>query len=155
MENRNGLCVLLNVTQSVGTGCIEHEVASRQIDELSMRGLNPKTVGADRGYHNKTFVRECRERGIKPHVARIKGRKTPGLDGRTSRTKGYKLSQRIRKRCENIFGWMKVNGSMRKTRYRGVERTDFMAQIVAASCNLIRMAKLMEHSPPTQNAAAA
>ena len=155
MDNRNGLCVLMDVKRAVGEGCSEHEVASEQLDELNARGFKVRSVGADKGYHNRKFVRGCRERGIAPHVARIKGRKTPGLDGRTSGGTNYKLSQRIRKRVENIFGWMKTTGAMRKSRYHGVERTEFMTQLVAASCNLVRMAKLMEESPPRANAAVA
>ena len=148
MENRNGLCVLMDVQAAVGEGCAEHEVAERQLDELLMRGFNVKTVGGDKGYHNRRFVKGCRDREIAPHVARIEGRKTPGLDGRTTRAKGYRLSQRLRKRCENIFGWMKTTGALRKSRWRGVERTHFMTNLVAATCNLARMARLMEESPP-------
>lgn len=155
VENRNGLCVHMQVTQSVGEGCSEPDVASDQLDELTMRGFDPKTVGAEKGYHRKQFVSECCDRKIKPHVARIKGRKTPGLDGRTERGKNYKISQRIRKRAENIFGWNKTTGNFRKTRYRGVAKNHHAAQFVTAACNLVRMARLMINSPPTQNAAAA
>ncbi|MDP0501672.1 MAG: IS5 family transposase [Verrucomicrobiota bacterium JB022] len=157
MENRHGLCVLFDVRSAVGKGCTEHEVALEQLDELTMRGFEPRTVGADRGYHNQQFVRACREREIAPHVAQVKGRRTPGLDGRTTRHPGYRVSQRIRKRIENLFGWIKTTGAFRKTRYRGVERTHFQAQLVAAACNLVRMAKLLADStsdPPRSTLAA-
>jgi transposase len=141
-ENRNGLLVLLDVKQAVGEGCAEHEAASDQLDELTYRGFDVKTVGADKGYHTKAFVQDCRDRGIVPHVARVKGRKTPGLDGRTARSKGYKLSQRLRKRIEENFGWMKAFVNFRKSRWIGAEKTNFVAQFVGSACNLMRMAKL-------------
>ena len=76
-----------------------------------------------------------------PHVAEVKGRKVPGLDGRTKK-RGYQTSQRLRKRIEEIFGWMKTTGGLRKTRYRGVERIHACAQMVVATYNLLRLAKL-------------
>lgn len=147
MENRTGLCVLIDVRPACGEGCAEHEVASDQIDELTMRGFDVQSVGADKGYHTGKFVRECRDRFIAPHVARVSGRKTPGLDGRTARSEAYKQSQRARKRIENLFGWMKTTGALRKSRYRGVERTHHLTQFVAATANLIRMAKLLGQHP--------
>src|SRR5690625_1338517 len=91
MENRNGLCVLMEVRPAVGV--TEAEEALDQMDELRNRGFEPKSVGADKGYHTKNFVRGCRERGIAPHVAAHPDRKTPGLDGRTRRSRGYQASQ--------------------------------------------------------------
>lgn len=146
MENRNGLCVLMDVTAA--TGVTEPEQALRQMDELSQRGFNPRSVGADRGYHTKAFVSGCRDRQIAPHVAAHPARKTPGLDGRTRRGKAYKASQKVRKRVEEIFGWSKTTGAFRKSRYKGCERTGMCAHFVATACNLVRMAKLLEESPP-------
>jgi len=146
MENRHGLCVLMDVTASVGV--TEPEQALRQVDELCQRGFDPRSVGADSGYHTKDFVRGCREREVAPHVAAHPKRRTPGLDGRTRRGGAYQASQKVRKRIEEIFGWSKTTGAFRKTRYHGVERTGFCAHFVAAACNLVRMAKLMEESPP-------
>lgn len=146
MENRNGLCVLMEVRPAVGV--TEPEEALDQMDELRNRGFEPKSVGADKGYHTKNFVRGCRERGIAPHVAAHPGRKTPGLDGRTRRSRGYQASQKVRKRIEQIFGWTKTAGAFRKSRYKGYARTGLCAHFVAATCNLVRMAKLMEESPP-------
>jgi transposase len=155
-ENRNGLLVLLDVKQAVGERCAEHEAASDQLDELTYRGFDVKTVGADKGYHTKAFVSDCRDRGIAPHVARVKGRRTPGLDGRTARSRGYKLSQRLRKRIEENFGWMKAFGNFRKSRWKGAEKTNFVAQFVGSACNLMRMAKLSlaESNLPLRPAAA-
>ena len=140
MENRHGLCVHLEVTPAVGV--TEGDAALAQLKQLRERGFNPKTVGADKGYHTGAFVGGCREEGISPHTAEVKGRSTEGLDGRTTGSPGYQTSQRIRKRIEEIFGWMKTTGGFRKSRYRGVERTHGLAQWVGASYNLVRMAKL-------------
>jgi transposase len=150
MENRTGLCVHFEVTPSVGV--TESEQALRQIRELAEREFTPRTVGADKGYHSKEFVQGCRGLGVAPHVAEVKDRRVEGFDGRTKK-RGYQTSQRIRKRIEEIFGWMKTTGGFRKTRYRGVERTHFCGQMVAATYNLLRLAKLhleaMAASPPT------
>ena len=76
-------------------------------------------MGADKHDHNGPFVAGCRAEGIKPHVATIKDRKVAGLDGRTTGSPGYQISQTIRKRAEQIFGWMKTVGGMRRSRYCG------------------------------------
>jgi IS5 family transposase len=155
-ENRNGLLVLLDVKQAVGERCAEHEAASDQLDELTNRGFNVKTVGADKGYHTKEFVKDCRDRQIAPHVAMVKGRKTPGLDGRTTNGAPYRVSQRLRKRIEEPFGWMKAFGNFRKSRWIGAEKTHFVAQFMGSACNLVRMAKLAlaESQLPLQPSAA-
>jgi transposase len=146
MENRHGLCIDLQVTPSVGV--TESEMAVRQIQTLAVGGGKPRTAGGDKGYHSKEFVQGCRALGVAPHVAEVKDRQVEGLDGRTTKAKGYQTSQRIRKRIEEIFGWMKTTGGLRKTRYRGVERTHGCAQMVAATYNLVRMAKLAMGGPP-------
>ena len=146
MENRHGLCIDLQVTPSVGV--TESETAVRQIQNLVAWGLTPTSAGGDKGYHTKEFVQGCRETGVAPHVAQVKDRQVEGLDGRTTKATGYQTSQRIRKRIEEIFGWMKTTGGLRKTRYRGVERTHGCAQMVTATYNLVRMAKLAMGGPP-------
>lgn len=146
MENRNGLCVHIAAHSAVGKS--EAEMALEQIDDLQQRGFAVKTVGADKGYHSQKFVGGCRERGVKPHVAQMKDRKVRGLDGRSTRSKGYATSQVIRRRVEEIYGWMKTIGGMRKSRYRGVERTHMAVQFCAAASNLLRMAKLAVSGPP-------
>lgn len=156
VENRNGLLVHFTIRPSVGEGCTEPDVAEEQLEDLANSGFTPRSVGADKGYHTQAFVRNHRDKGIAPHVARIKGRKTPGLDGRTARSNNYKTSQRLRKRAEEPFGWMKTTGTFRKSRWLGVARTNYAGQFVAASCNLIRMAKLalVTHDPPSHPVAA-
>jgi transposase len=139
MENRSGLCVDLLITDAT---LAEHQAARQLLTRARRRKIHPKTLGADKGYHVKDFVRHLREHKIKPHIARIDGRKTPGLDGRTSCTEGYKVSQRKRKRVEEIFGWLKTVGGMRKTRFIGEARTQIAAYLSAAAYNLLRIAKL-------------
>ncbi len=141
MENRCGLCIDLLITNAT---MAEHKAARQLLTRARRRRIHPKTLGADKGYHVKDFVQHLREHKIKPHIARIEGRKTPGLDGRTTCTEGYKVSQRKRKRVEEIFGWLKTVGGMRKTRFIGEARTQIAAYLSAAAYNLLRIAKLQE-----------
>jgi len=141
MENRSGLCIDLLITDAT---MAEHKAARQLLTRARRRRIHPKTLGADKGYHVKDFVQHLREHKIKPHIARIEGRKTPGLDGRTTCTEGYKVSQRKRKRVEEIFGWLKTVGGMRKTRFIGEARTQIAAYLSAAAYNLLRIAKLQD-----------
>ena len=140
MENRHGLCVDLQIAPATGTA--ERDTALRMLRRQARRGIRPTTVGADKGYHCRDFVRRLRQRGIRPHLARIRARRTPGLDGRTTRHEGYRLSQRLRKKVEEIFGWMKTIGGLRKSRVRGVARTQHVSYLVGAAYNLLRMSRL-------------
>jgi transposase len=146
MENRNGLCVQVqvNAAQGVTESTAATELLARQIDTAP---TPPRSVGADKGYHTAEVVGFARQEGIKPHVAQVKNRKVPGLDGRTTRQESYQTSQQIRKRIEEIFGWCKEIGGLRRTRKRGVERVGLSAVLILASYNLVRMAKLMGSSP--------
>ena len=145
MENRHGLCVQVSVTPSTEKETTAaKELLGRQIDEAQ---IAPASVGADKGYHNQEFVGFCREEKIKPHVAPITGRTVTGLDGRTTGSLGYQTSQRIRKRVEEIFGWAKEIGGLRKTKKRGTERVGLNAVLVISAYNLVRMGKLLG-SPP-------
>ena len=143
MENRHGLYVDLQVSSAVGVS--EAEVAL----EMLSQQRRARTVAADKGYHHGPFVQGCRQRRVVPHVATAKGRKIAGLDGRTTRTATYALSQKIRKRIEEGFGWMKTVGGFRKTRFKGIARTQLCAYFVGAACNLVRMAKLGMGPPAT------
>lgn len=136
MENRNGFCVAFSMRSAVGEP--ESRVAVEQVRELMDRGFEPKTVGADKGYHTKEFVQELEAEGIAAHPALKKGQDVLSV----VRDAGYEISQRIRKRIEEPFGWIKVIGGFRKSRYRGVERTEVAGTMVVASLNLLRMAKL-------------
>lgn len=142
MENRNGLCADFTIHNPIAEP--EPMVALRQLDEHRKlhQGVEPQSVGADKNYHRKEFVRVCRQRQIAPHVACKEKIKTLGLDGRTSGSAAYRVSQIIRKRVEEIIGWIKVIGGLRRSRYRGTERTQAYGYFVAATYNLLRMARL-------------
>jgi len=141
MENRHGLCAAITVHNPIAQD--EPTVALTQVDEhRHLHGARITTLGADKAYHQKKFVAGCREREISPHAACKHGIKVRGLDRRTSGRAGYRTSQRLRKRVEEIFGWMKTVGGLRRTRYRGVERTQAWAYFVAGAYNLLRLVKL-------------
>jgi IS4 transposase len=110
----------------------------------------PDSRGADKGYDTRDFVmelRELRELGITPHVAQNAyetgaARRRSAIDGRTTRHAGYTLSQRKRKRIEEIFGWLKTIGGLQQTRFRGLDRVRMAFTFALAAYNLIRMPKL-------------
>src|SRR4030095_12651176 len=121
MENRNGLCVQAEITTAHGTteSTAATELLARQIDTAERP---PQSVGADKGYHSAEMVGLCREHGIQPHIAEVKNRQVAGLDRRTTGRLGYQTSQKLRKRVEEIFGWAKEIGGLRRTRKRGTAR---------------------------------
>jgi transposase len=141
MENRNGLIVDFRIAEQ--NGYAERLIALKMIDE-ELTGTRRITVGADRGYDSKEFVNACRRRHVTPHVAQNTSNRRSAVDERTARHAGYAVSQRIRKRVEEIFGWVKTIGGFRRTRYRGAARTQLAAYFVAAAYNLLRIAKLLE-----------
>lgn len=139
MENRNGMAVNCCVTQA--TGRAEPEAALAMVEEIP--GWHRITLGADKGYDRKELVQEMREHRITPHFA---CKQTSIIDQRTTRHRGYAISQRKRKRVEEIFGWLKTVGGMRKTRHRGVARVDWMFCFALAAYNLVRMRNLAQVS---------
>jgi len=139
MEHRHGLCVDLQVASATGTA--EREVALAMLRRQARRG-RPQTLAADKGYHCRDFVQQVRARGIRPHIAQHSGRHTPGLDARTTRHRSYTLSQRIRKRVEEIFGWAKTIGGLRRSRFRGLARTQQAAYFIGTAYNLLRLSRL-------------
>lgn len=145
MENRNGLCVQAEITTAYGTteSTAATELLGRQID---IAERPPKSVGADKGYHNAEMVGFCREHEIKPHIAQVKGRQVTGLDGRTTNRLGYQTSQKLRKRVEEIFGWAKEIGGLRRTRKRGTDRIGLSGMLILSAYNLVRMGKLLANS---------
>jgi len=140
MENRNGLVVDVALTQATGTA--ERDTALDMLDGVS--GSRRLTVGADKGYDTQDFVTRCRWMDVTPHVAR---RQTSKVDGRTTRHAGYQASQRIRKRVEEIFGWVKTVGGGRKLRYTGIARNRLWWELTAVAYNLLRMAKITLNTP--------
>jgi transposase len=139
MENRNGLCVDIRVSSALQT---ETAAAAELLKRQARKRLKPTSLGGDKGYHSKAFVHLLRRRGICPHIAQIEGRNTPGLDARTTRHESYWVSQRKRKRVEEIFGWMKSWGGLRRTRFRGIARVQLHAHFVGAAYNLLRLSRL-------------
>jgi transposase len=140
MENRNGLVVDIMLTQA--TGKAEREAAVRMLDRLPHRQKR-RTLGADRGYDTRDFVKDLRRRNVTPHVAQNDNGRRSAIDGRTTSWGGYKVSQRKRKRVEEIFGWVKTIAGGRKLRYIGARRNQLWAQFTATAYNLVRMAKLL------------
>jgi transposase len=135
MENRNGIAV--NGCVTLAEGRAEVEAAVAMVEEIP--GQHRVTVGGDKAYDTKEFVQEMRDRRVTPHVA-LKA--TTIIDARTTRHSGYAISQQKRKRVEEIFGWLKTVGGLRKTRHRGVERVGWMFTFALAAYNLGRMRNL-------------
>lgn len=140
MEHRSGLAVDVQVTRAVGAP--EWAVALEMLDRLP--GRKRRSIAGDRAYDTKGFVAGCRARGVTPHVAQYPRtvRRKSAIDGRTTRHPGYRVSQRCRKRVEEIFGWLKTVGGGRKLRFIGLERNQMWAELTVAAYNLVRMARL-------------
>jgi IS5 family transposase len=121
---------------TAATGTAEREAAV----VLLTPERRAKTVGGDKNFDVASFVAAVREVEITPHVAQ----KAPGtaVDGRTTRHAGYVISQRKRKLIEQVFGWMKTTGGLRKLRHRGGELVDWVVTFTAAACNLVRLRTL-------------
>jgi transposase len=139
MENRNGLVVDIDLTQA--TGRAEREAALVMLDRLERRKRR-LTLGGDKGYDTQEFVAELRRRKVTPHVAQNQSGRRSAIDGRTTSWGGYKVSQRLRKRVEEIFGWVKTIGGGRKLRYIGLECNQLWARFTASAYNLVRMVRI-------------
>ena len=146
MENRNGLAVLGGVSQATGTA--ERDQALELIDRHRGDRTRRITLGADKAYDVTDFVGELRSRSVTPHIAidghlskTGKPRKT-AIDRRTLRHAGYAVSQRCRKRIEEVFGWIKASAGLAKVKFRGRARVD--AAFKLAAYNLIRLPRLLE-----------
>lgn len=144
MENRNGLVVDFQLSQATGTA--ERDMAPKLVDQARERGFHPQTLAADKGYDTRDCVADLRQRQVTPHVAQNTSGRRSAIDRRTTRHVGYAISQRIRKRVEEIFGWMKTTGGFRRTRYRGLARTQLAGYLVATAYNLVRMVRLVTSS---------
>ena len=138
MENGNGL--LTDFVVSRATGTAERAAVPVTLCDARQPGVSSQHPGGAEGYDTRECVRAMRNRGVTPHVAH---RTRSAIDGRTTRHRGYRMSQKIRKRVEEIFGWMKTVGGFRRTRYRGVERTGLAGYLVATAYNLVGMATLL------------
>ena len=144
MENRSGLVVGAVTTHADGKG--ERAAALAMLDTLPQD--TAKTVGADKAYDKEDFVTACRARNVTPHVAANDTRRGGrAIDGRTTRHEGYRLSQTIRKRIEEHFGWGKTVGGIRQTVNRGIRRVDQHFTMTMTASNLVRMARIMFAAP--------
>lgn len=143
IENRNGLVVDAELLQCNGTA--ERDAAMLMVERVE--GPGRITVAGDKGYDTKDFVEEMRGMNVTPHVAQNQKRRGgSAIDGRTTRHEGYRISQRKRKRIEEVFGWLKTVGLLRKTRHRGVFKVGWVFTFAAAAYNLVRMRNLLTSS---------
>ena len=140
IENRNGLVVDTELLQANGTA--ERDAGLLMAERIE--GNKRVTVAADKGYDTQEFVREMRDMNVTPHVAQNdKRRGGSAIDRRTARHAGYKVSQVKRKRIEEVFGWLKTVGMLRKTRHRGVHKVGWVFTFAAAAYNLVRIRNLV------------
>jgi transposase len=141
-ENRNGLVIDTRLTAATGTA--ERDAAVEMFGDKPVS--RSATVGADRAYDTRGFVAAMREKNVTPHVAQNNTNRRSAIDGRTTQHEGYAVSQRKRKRVEEVFGWMKTIALQRKTRFRGLARVGCMFTFAAAAYNLVRMRNLSVQS---------
>jgi transposase len=151
MENRNGLLVAAGLDQASGTA--EREEALKLVDAHRPAAPGARigriTLGADKAYDVADFVAALRQRKVTAHVAcndhltKTGKRRRTAIDARTTRHPGYAISQVIRKRIEEPFGWIKTVAGLRKTRHRGIARVGWMFTLAAAAYNLVRIPKLL------------
>jgi transposase len=135
LDNRHGL--VANVCVTAATGTAEREAALL----LLHHAPHAATVGGDKGFDVSSFVADVRARGVTPHVAqKVKG---SAIDRRTTRHDGYAVSQQRRKLIEQVFGWMKTVGGLRKLRHCGGERVDWIVTFTAAAYHLVRLRTLL------------
>ena len=145
MENRNGL--IIDAVTTRASGHAERLAALALIEPHGDRP-QPVTLGADKAYDTRDFVMELRERTVTPHVAQNTSGRRSAIDGRTTRHPGYDISQRIRKRIEEAFGWAKTVAGLRKMRHRGLPKIDWQFTLAMAAYNLVRMPKLLAEPAP-------
>ncbi len=162
MENRHGLVTDFELTEASGTA--ERDAGIEMVDREQQRRARKRrktkkkqrkaskkrnrkgrriTLAADKGYDTRKFVRDCRERGVTPHVAQNEypGRRS-AIDGRTTHHPGYKVSSTARLLIEKIFGWLKTIGGFRRSRFRGRPKTRAAGLMATAAFNLLRISKL-------------
>jgi transposase len=144
MENRSGLLVDACLTRAGGHA--ERVAALHMIEPRADRPCSV-TLGADKAYDTEDFVGELRSMNVTPHVAQNTGNRRSAIDGRTTRHGGYDVSQRIRKRIEEAFGWIKTIAGQEKTKLRGVGRVGFAFTFAAAAYDLVRLPKLLAEAP--------
>ncbi len=143
MENRNGLVVDACFTPADGHA---ERVAALHMIEPHADRPRAITLGADKAYDAEDFVNELRSMKVTPHVAQNTRGRSSAIDGRTTRHAGYALSQRIRKRIEEAFGWIKMVAGLEQTKFRGCDRAGWAFSFATTAYNLIRLPKLLATS---------
>lgn len=141
MENLHGL--VYDGCLTLATGMAEREAGKALVKRIPNRRNHRVTVGADKGYDTRKFVRAMRRLKVTPHVAQNTTNRSSAVDSRTTRHPGYGISQRKRKLIEEIFGWVKTIGLMRKARHRGRERVGWMFRLALALYNMVRVNNLL------------
>jgi transposase len=136
-ENRNGLVVNASMTHATGT-------AEREASEKMLRELKPtkvrRTLGADKAYDTKDFVARLRKLNVTPHVSQNNtGNRSSAIDARTTNSAGYDISQTKRKKVEQVWGWLKTVGGLRKTRHKGIPRNNWILTLATAAYDLVRL----------------
>lgn len=140
MENRNGLIVGAVATRASGHA---ERLAALHLVEPHADRPRKVTLGGDKGFDTCDFVAELREINVTPHLAQNTTGRRSAIDGRTTRHPGYAVSQRIRKRIEEAFGWAKTVAGLRKARHRGLAKIDWQFTFAMAAYNLVRLPKLL------------
>jgi IS5 family transposase len=145
MDHREGLIVDVEVTEADGFG--ERAAALTLLDRHPSR--KRRTVAADKAYDTKDFVADCRERGVTPQVAmNTSGTRRSAIDARTTRHPGYRMSQRLRKRIEECFGWCKDGRPLRKMKVYGKRKVEFVTTLTVGIYTLMRVTNLLASPAP-------
>jgi transposase len=144
VENRNGLVVAAMATQADGTA--EYDAGLLMVADLMKKRKRRMTLGADKAYDTKDFVKTVRELGATPHVTQNNRNRRSAIDGRTTRHPGYRVSLSKRWLVEKPFGWMKQIGGLRKVKLRGLAKVEWLFVFTCAAYNLLRIPKLRAQS---------
>lgn len=144
VENRNGLVVAAMATQADGTA--EYDAGLLMVADLMKKRKRRMTLGADKAYDTKDFVKTVRELGATPHVTQNNTNRRSAIDGRTTRHPGYQVSLSQRWLVEKPFGWMKQIGGLRKVKLRGLAKVEWLFVFTCAAYNLLRIPKLRAQS---------
>ena len=138
-ENRHGLVIATDFTEA--TGRAEREAAQAMLKTIQKKQRRRISLGADKGYDVREFIRQLRYLKVTPHIAQ---KKYGAIDERTTRHEGYMISQKKRKLIEELFGWLKTIGPLRKARYKGRARNGWLFTFASAVYDLIRIRNLIE-----------
>jgi len=146
VENRNGLIAAAMVTHA--DGFAERDAALLMLAEKQQGRSRRITVGADKAYDTKDFVRTARELKVTPHITRNDQNRSSNLDRRTTRQPGYAISLSRRWLIEKSFGWLKQTGPLRQVKLRGLAKVDWLFVFSCAAHNLLRLPRLIAQPTP-------